>query len=31
MVQYAAFVACCLIWGSTFLAIWIGTESVPPE
>jgi len=30
-VQYAAFVACCLIWGSTFLAIRIGNESVPPE
>lgn len=29
--QYAAFVACCLIWGSTFLAIRIGNESVPPE
>jgi drug/metabolite transporter (DMT)-like permease len=30
-VQYAAFVACCLIWGSTFLAIRIGNESLPPE
>jgi drug/metabolite transporter (DMT)-like permease len=30
-VQYAAFVACCLIWGSTFLAIRIGNESVAPE
>jgi drug/metabolite transporter (DMT)-like permease len=30
-VQYAAFVACCLIWGSTFLAIRVGNESVPPE
>jgi drug/metabolite transporter (DMT)-like permease len=29
--QYAAFVACCLIWGSTFLAIRIGNQSVPPE
>lgn len=29
--QYAAFVACCLIWGSTFLAIRIGNESLPPE
>lgn len=29
--QYAAFVACCLIWGSTFLAIRIGNESVAPE
>lgn len=27
---YAAFVACCLIWGSTFLAIRFGTESVAP-
>jgi drug/metabolite transporter (DMT)-like permease len=30
-VQYAAFVACCLIWGSTFLAIRIGNQSLPPE
>jgi drug/metabolite transporter (DMT)-like permease len=30
-VQYAAFIACCLIWGSTFLAIRIGNESVAPE
>ena len=29
--QYAAFVACCLIWGSTFLAIRIGNETVAPE
>lgn len=29
--QYAAFVACCLIWGSTFLAIRIGNQSLPPE
>jgi drug/metabolite transporter (DMT)-like permease len=29
--QYAAFVGCCLIWGSTFLAIRIGNQSVPPE
>ena len=29
--QYAAFVACCLIWGSTFLVIRIGNESLPPE
>ena len=29
--QYAAFIGCCLIWGSTFLAIRIGNESVPPE
>jgi drug/metabolite transporter (DMT)-like permease len=28
--QYAAFVACCLIWGSTFLAIRIGNEALPP-
>ena len=27
---YAAFVACCLIWGSTFLAIRIGNETVAP-
>jgi drug/metabolite transporter (DMT)-like permease len=27
---YLVFVACCLIWGSTFLAIRIGNESVPP-
>jgi drug/metabolite transporter (DMT)-like permease len=29
-VQYAAFIACCLIWGSTFLAIRIGNEALPP-
>ncbi len=29
--HYAAFVACCLIWGSTFLAIRIGNQSLPPE
>ncbi|HEY6958485.1 MAG TPA: EamA family transporter [Candidatus Limnocylindria bacterium] len=29
--QYIAFVACCLIWGSTFLAIRIGNQSLPPE
>ena len=29
--QYAAFVACCLIWGSTFLAIRVGNLSLPPE
>jgi drug/metabolite transporter (DMT)-like permease len=28
--QYLVFVGCCLIWGSTFLAIRIGNESVPP-
>lgn len=27
---YLAFAACCLIWGSTFLAIRIGTETVDP-
>lgn len=27
---YLAFAACCLIWGSTFLAIRIGTETVEP-
>jgi drug/metabolite transporter (DMT)-like permease len=27
---YLVFAACCLIWGSTFLAIRIGNESVPP-
>lgn len=30
-VQYAAFIGCCLIWGSTFLAIRIGNQSLPPE
>lgn len=29
--QYVAFIACCLIWGSTFLAIRIGNQSLPPE
>jgi drug/metabolite transporter (DMT)-like permease len=29
-VAYAAFAGCCLIWGSTFLAIRIGNEAVPP-
>ena len=28
--QYAAFAGMCLIWGTTFLVIRIGTESVPP-
>ena len=28
--QYAAFVGMCLIWGTTFLAIRIGSEAVPP-
>lgn len=27
---YLAFVGCCLIWGSTFLAIRIGNEAVAP-
>lgn len=27
---YLVFLGCCLIWGSTFLAIRIGNESVPP-
>ncbi|HEV8654830.1 MAG TPA: EamA family transporter [Candidatus Limnocylindria bacterium] len=27
---YLVFIACCLIWGSTFLAIRIGNEAVPP-
>ena len=27
---YAVFIGCCLIWGSTFLAIRIGNEAVPP-
>src|SRR5215831_3900082 len=29
--RIAAFLACCAIWGSTFLAIRIGNSSVPPE
>jgi drug/metabolite transporter (DMT)-like permease len=28
--QYLVFIGCCLIWGSTFLAIRIGNEAVPP-
>ena len=28
--RYAAFVGCCLIWGSTFLAIRVGNETVAP-
>ena len=28
--QYAAFVGMCLIWGTTFLAIRIGSERAPP-
>lgn len=27
---YAAFLGCCLIWGSTFLAIRLGNESIAP-
>src|SRR6266550_1357647 len=27
---YVVFIGCCLIWGSTFLAIRIGNEAVPP-
>ena len=27
---YFVFIGCCLIWGSTFLAIRIGNEAVPP-
>lgn len=27
---YAAFVGCCLIWGSTFLAIRLGNEAIAP-
>lgn len=29
--QYLAFIGCCLIWGSTFLAIRIGNQALPPE
>src|SRR6266850_1791786 len=28
--QYGAFAAMCLIWGTTFLAIRVGNEAVPP-
>jgi drug/metabolite transporter (DMT)-like permease len=28
--QYAALAAMCLLWGSTFLAIRVGNESLPP-
>jgi drug/metabolite transporter (DMT)-like permease len=28
--QYAAFAGMCLIWGTTFLAIRVGNEAVPP-
>src|SRR6058998_558687 len=28
--QYLVFAGCCFIWGSTFLAIRIGNEAVPP-
>ncbi|HUQ17865.1 MAG TPA: EamA family transporter [Candidatus Saccharimonadales bacterium] len=27
---YAAFIGCCLIWGSTFLAIRLGNEAIAP-
>ena len=27
---YLVFIGCCLIWGSTFLAIRIGNEAIPP-
>ena len=30
MITYVAFALCCLIWGSTFLAIRIGNEAVAP-
>jgi drug/metabolite transporter (DMT)-like permease len=30
LATYGAFVACVLIWGSTFLAISIGNDTVPP-
>ena len=30
-VQYAVFVGCCLIWGTTFLAIRVGNQALPPE
>lgn len=30
LAAYGAFIGCCLIWGSTFLVISIGNESVPP-
>jgi drug/metabolite transporter (DMT)-like permease len=29
--RIAAFLACCAIWGTTFLAIRIGNSNVPPE
>ena len=28
--SYAAFLGCCLIWGSTFLVIQLGNEAMPP-
>lgn len=28
--SYAAFLACCLVWGSTFLVIGIGNDALPP-
>src|SRR5436309_14742331 len=30
LAPYAAFLGCCLVWGSTFLVISIGDDSVPP-
>ena len=30
MRNYAAFLGCCLIWGSTFLAIRLGNEAIAP-
>jgi drug/metabolite transporter (DMT)-like permease len=30
-VQYAVFAGACLIWGTTFLAIRVGNQSLPPE
>jgi len=30
-VAYLAFIGCCMIWGSTFLVIRIGNQSLPPE
>lgn len=29
--QYAVFAGACLIWGTTFLAIRVGNQSLPPE
>ena len=30
LAPYAAFVGCCAVWGSTFLVISIGNDTVPP-